>query len=58
MLGLRKFDFLALLNESIERFYRGFGGKLTQSYFVYKDNMTYHLAMATLKIKLKVREPF
>lgn len=55
VLGLKEFDFLGVLNENIERFYRGFGGKLTQSYIIYKNNVTYHLATTMLKTARMLR---
>jgi hypothetical protein len=59
VLGLREFDFgNPPLNENTERFYRGFGGKLTHNYVVYKSNMLYYLMRAWVKMNWKVRATF
>jgi hypothetical protein len=54
-LGLREFDFLIIPNQTAERFYRGFGGKLTQAYVIYKNNNFLRLADTVLRIESRVR---
>jgi len=56
MLGLKEFDFEGSMNENIERFFRGFGGKLTQPYSIYKNNTVHYLTTVALKIRSKIRK--
>jgi lipid II:glycine glycyltransferase (peptidoglycan interpeptide bridge formation enzyme) len=55
VLGLREFDFLIPQNENAERFYRGFGGKLTHSYVIYKNNIALRFIDTARKMKSKLR---
>lgn len=42
VLGLKEFDLLGWPNEGVERFVRGFGGKLTQGVYIYKPSRFYY----------------
>lgn len=54
-LGLREFDMQGWPNEGIERFLRGFGGKLTHGVSIYKNNTYSHVidTLRMLRLKLK-----
>lgn len=55
-LGLKEFDFEGSMNEGIEQFFRGFGGKLTPCYTIYKENVMWHLTKVVLKIRSKTKD--
>jgi len=55
-LGLKEFDFEGSMNENIEQFLGGFGGKLTQHYSIYKNNTLHYLTTVALKIRSKIKK--
>jgi hypothetical protein len=57
ILGLKEFDFEGSMDKNIEQFFRGFGGKFTQAYIIYKSNTAHYLTAFALKMRSKIKKP-